>query len=108
MGSPKEQLGRIVPILRDFTMPQEGKSTSAFEMEVFLPFLVDDDFYPSDLSCHCFFVTFLDVSWILHPGKQTWNLKMNPGKRVFCWKLPFSGSMLNFQGVSDSLDVLQN
>lgn len=30
MGSQEEHLGRIVPVLRDFTMPQEGKSTLTF------------------------------------------------------------------------------
>lgn len=30
MGSQEEHLGRIVPVLRDITMPQEGKSTLTF------------------------------------------------------------------------------
>ena len=36
-----------------------------------------------------------------HPWSLTWNLKINPWKRRFrTWKPSFSGSMLNFGGVS--------
>ena len=35
----------------------------------------------------------------LLPRKLTWNLKMDPSKRRFLWKLSFSGSILVFRGV---------
>ena len=39
----------------------------------------------------------------VHPRNLTWNLKRNPWKRRFrTWKPSFSGSMLNFGGVSNS------
>ena len=82
MGSQEEHLGRIVPVLRDFTMPQEGKSTLTFVGGS------TGTFFGRWLStlqkrCLCFsYPVLFGFCWILHPSKQTWNLNMNPGKEI--------------------------
>lgn len=71
MGSQEEHLGRIVPVLRDITMPQEGKSTLTIVGGSTGTFLVDD-FLPFRSVVFVFRILF-GFCWILHPWKQTEN-----------------------------------
>ena len=98
MGSQEEHLGRIVPVLRDFTMPQEGKSTLTFVGGS------TGTFFGRWLStlqkrCLCFsYPVLFGFCWILHPWKQTWNLKMNPWKKRFLLKITLFRFYVSFPG----------